>query len=274
MNNDRANRRRRAVPALRRAGTARHTAALSAFTLLELLLAVAIAAVLAVSLMSALHIAIRARNTAEAALRPGRGAEAALAFVRADLESALPPRGVFAGTFSGTDWRDSQGRPADSVVFYTAGPAPMYAGGSGGDIKKVEITPATLLGSGERALLRRVSTNLLSPVLRDPDEEILGRGVVSFNLRYFDGTVWLDYWDSSAQEDVLPLAVEVTLEMEPADPARDPLPRRFTRVVAVSCVGKPPVEEPERNATGEPPPPGEQQGPPGPGGTPNMTPNR
>jgi hypothetical protein len=42
----------------------------------------------------------------------------------------------------------------------------------------------------------------------------LCRGVFGFNLRYYDGSVWQDTWDSTTQGDVLPLAVEVTLQLD------------------------------------------------------------
>jgi hypothetical protein len=72
--------------------------------------------------------------------------------------------------------------------------------------------------------------------------------VRSFTLRYFDGTSWYDGWDSTQVDDSLPLAVQMTLEVQkdPSQPlsrAANPLPPgqadpdlyRITRVIPMSC---------------------------------------
>lgn len=244
----------------------------NAFTLLELLLALSIAAVLAVSLLSSLHIAFKARRSAEASLRPTQRAEVALAMVCNDLEAALPPRGIFAGSFSGSRWADDRGQSGDSVAFCAAasGPTRSEPGSGIGDLKKVEFTTTVLRGTGEHALVRRTRGNLLEPVVTDPDEEILCRGVTAFAVRYFDGVLWQNEWTNlGSQKDVLPAAIEVTLELEPRDASDAARPLRFTRVVAMSCVGK--VESAGSGGTdapaGAPEGPGNpaspQQGPPG-----------
>jgi type II secretion system protein J len=243
-----------------------------AFTLLELLLALALAAILAASLLASVHIAFKARRTAEAALRPTKRGESAMVAVCTDLESALPPRGVFAGSFSGFRWADDRGQPGDSVSFCATAPGPVHGNGTvRGDVKKIELTTATIPATGEHVLVRRVRTNLLEPVVTDPDEEILCRNVLAFALRYSDGLLWHDEWPPvGAEQGVLPAAVEVTLELEPLDNADANRPLRFTRVVAVSCIGK--VDDggggsgneggPTQNA-GENPQGPQHQGPPG-----------
>jgi hypothetical protein len=62
-------------------------------------------------------------------------------------------------------------------------------------------------------LVRRVSTNLLSPKVIDPNEQVLCRNVVSLNLRYFDGTSWVDEWDSTEDANSLPRAVEIDIQV-------------------------------------------------------------
>ena len=227
----------------------------AAFTLLEVILALGIMSVVAVALFTSLHVAFKSKRTAEAVLEPVRAGEQVMEMIRADLELALPPRGVLAGAFKGRDWRGGGGGDDDDVSFFTAADAPPGALRFG-DIKRVELTVVTLTRTGERALARRVTGNLLSPVPIDPDDEILCRGVVSFNIRYYDGTSWWSTWDSTLEEDTLPVAVEVTLELEPtgtranvpaAVAGRTPDPReaiqtprgpRLMRVVHIPCTGK------------------------------------
>ena len=43
----------------------------------------------------------------------------------------------------------------------------------------------------------------------------------AFNLRYFDGSDWLDDWDSTTETGALPVAIEVTLQLND-DRQKDP----------------------------------------------------
>ncbi len=185
----------------------------SAFTLLEMLAAMALMSVLAASLYTSLHIGFRARRSAVAALRPVRTAELTLELLREDIESALPPTGILAGEFIGEDATDDSQRDADVLLFHSSAHDPEQ-GERACDIRRIELAFTSLPDGTERVLVRRITTNLLAPETVEPNEEILCRGVLAFNLRYFDGSEWWDDWDSSSQGDVLPLAVEVTLEVE------------------------------------------------------------
>jgi hypothetical protein len=133
----------------------------------------------------------------------------------------------------------------------------------------------TLQGTGEHVLVRRVEGNLLSPVLLLPDDEVLCRNVGSFNLRFYDGTLWWDSWDAVIESNELPVAVEVTLELEPADGSAKDW-RRFVRVIPLSCAGQGTADdEADPSAAGTPG--SETAGPPGsantaPGGGSSPTP--
>ena len=224
-----------------------------AFTLLEVILALGIMSVVAVALFTSLHVAFKSKRVAEATLEPVRAGETVMELVRGDLELALPPRGVLAGPFVGRDWRAGSGGDDDDVTFFTMADAPPGAL-TFGDIKRVQLAVVTLQGTGERVLARRVLGNLLSPVVVDPDDEILCRGVASFNLRYYDGTQWWTTWDSTTENDSLPVAVEVTIELEPAARrANDPDARwpRLTRVVQIPCTGEADPSERRETGTGE-----------------------
>ena len=79
------------------------------FTLLELLVATAMTAVLAGSLYATLHVAFKARRAATAAVEQMRKAELAVELIRAEVESAVVPRGILAGGFLGEDATDGAG---------------------------------------------------------------------------------------------------------------------------------------------------------------------
>lgn len=204
-----------------------------AFTLLELVVAMAMVAVLATSLYASLRIAFKAKASAEAAVEPPRTAELAMEFLRDDLQNAIGPNGVLAGSFVGTDGTDDRGRSADDLTFYSTADGPDHVDANG-EIKGVELTVTQQPGSSDHVLVRRVIRNLLSQMAVTPDEEVLCRGVGGFNLRYFDGTNWQDSWDST-QENTLPAAVEVTLQLDRPAGAPDARPLQFVRVFPISC---------------------------------------
>ena len=64
---------------------------------------------------------------------------------------------------------------------------------------------------------------------------MLCRGVTAFNLRYFDGSQWQQGWDSTAQNNELPAAVEVTLTLVRPIAAGQNQELRYVRVFPLSC---------------------------------------
>ncbi|MGA2232146.1 MAG: type II secretion system protein GspJ, partial [Tepidisphaeraceae bacterium] len=82
-----------------------------------------------------------------------------------------------------------------------------------GEIKMIELTIDTPKGSSSPCLVRKVTGNLTDENLPAPDEEIICRGVSSFTLQYFDGENWNPTWDSTAQDNTLPVAVQATITL-------------------------------------------------------------
>ena len=96
-----------------------------------------------------------------------------------------------------------------------------------------------MVTEGQDHLLGRyVTNNLRAPIPQDPDQEVLYRGVRSFNLQYSDGTNWYDTWDSTqALETIpvnmLPAMVWITLELEPATSGG--APGHYERIIPLPC---------------------------------------
>lgn len=187
-----------------------------AFTLLELLVATAMTAVLAGSLYATLHVAFKARGTATAVVEEVRRAELAVELVRADIESAVVPKGILAGGFLGEDDTDGAGRPMDILLLHCTADGAAETEGTG-DIRMVELACEPAEDGEGMVLLRRLTLNLLATTVEEPAEEVFCRGLRSFDLKYFDGMDWQDNWDSGTQDNTLPLAVEVTLELVARD---------------------------------------------------------
>ena len=212
----------------------RHRRLSPGFTLLEMMLAMAMIAVLAGSLYASLRIGFRAREHAEAALRPVRAADIALDLLGRDLQCIPPPRGILAGAFTGQDTRDTaSGRDTDSLTFFTRA---MSTADAAPGIIGVQYALIAAGDGGDPSLVRSVTVNLLAPEQPAPLEEVVCRHATSFNVRYFDGTAWLDTWDSTAHGDTLPLSVEIIIEIaSPAANRSEPVGHRYRQVVALPC---------------------------------------
>src|SRR5689334_12971606 len=90
------------------------------FSLLELTLALAMVAMLTLSLYMAMNLAIKAHRTASATVDPIRAASIAADMATKDFQSILRPTGVFSGAFLGT--HESAGASAtDAVEFFCIG---------------------------------------------------------------------------------------------------------------------------------------------------------
>lgn len=179
------------------------------FTLLELIVAISLMALIAGSLYGSLYVGFRAQRAGANAVAPARIGTLALELLRQDFQGALPPTGVLAGAFNGTAGTGTGA--SSSLAFYSCANAPS-ASETGCDIRKVELSVETPADDTVPVLMRRVTTNLLASSTATTREHVLCRRVRSFSVRYYDGMIWQDTWDSAGQGDLLPVAVEVTLE--------------------------------------------------------------
>ena len=190
------------------------------FTLLELLVAMSLMVVASACLYSSLYTSFKAKRSAERMLYPMETAQAALDMLEQDLRGVVvggeDDPNVLAGPFEGIDDRIGIVRDADQITFYSTnhqinGDTTRISGGLGLIELVIEKEPDT----DSYLLVRKVTDNILSQDSQAPVEEILCRHVHSLNVRYYDGLRWYDKWDSTDQMDAGPLAVEVTLELEP-----------------------------------------------------------
>jgi prepilin-type N-terminal cleavage/methylation domain-containing protein len=241
------------------------TGCLRGFTLLELVLALGMVAILALSLYASMKAAFSATASADAAIEPARTADLAMELVGADLQNAMPPNttidtnttttivmgssgsetGALAGPFEGTQGQGTGTSGADDLLFFTTSDAPQYADANG-EIKEVELTLDTPKGSTQQCLVRKVTANILSTQQITPDEEILCRGVSGFTLQYFDGTQWNTTWDSTQEENQLPAAVQVTLTLDRKYNNGQTHAITYTRVFTLACstIAQNPVSNP------------------------------
>jgi len=209
----------------------------SGFTLLELVVAMGIVAIIAISLYASLRIAFEAKAHSETAVEPSRTAQLALDLIGQDISSTMP-HSTQVVSFEGTDGTDDRGRSDDDLVFYSTADSPQHVAANG-EIKNIELTVIQPVGGNDHVLVRRVIRNLFSQTNPTPDVEVICRNVGGFNLRYYDGTEWVDSWDSTQEEDTPPVAVEVTLELDRPDATQGTRTFRFVRVFPIAVYSPP-----------------------------------
>ncbi len=176
------------------------------FTLIELLLAISVTAILATTVYASLMVATTARDKATEAVGANRTLLLALDLLRRDLQSVPPPTGTLAGGFLGED--DNR---LDTISFTTANSF-LPPKGRLADLINVELMLVNDdLTSGRYMLVRYVTTNLLAPSTTQPQAQVLARGLSGWDVSYSDSSDWIDDWDSTQQDDTLPLAVRITL---------------------------------------------------------------
>ena len=206
------------------------------FTLLELLVATLAAAVLMAALLMALFGAWRleARSSElESVTLPREMADQRL---RREFQAAVPPAGLLAGpltsvTATSGDWRH------DEATWVTAIGA-TNPDTAWGDFVTVHYYLSESEQNGVYRLMRTEQRNLLALTEETPEETVILEGVVSFKLTWFDGENWLDSWDSTAQNNQLPQAVQVRLDFAGADQTR-PAPLELIVPFVMRSLGAP-----------------------------------
>ena len=216
-----------------------------AFTLIELLVAMTLMVVTAACLYTALYTGFRAKRSALLAVEPTALAINAIELIKQDVYGVLPLGGTLAGTFLGTDARGLNGVDADSLEFYTTH---IYAGndqivgglGKIGLVLEEDTDEGTGYDRESYRLIRKVTTNLLSPKAVDAEEQVLCRNVRSLNLRYYDeADGWVNEWDSTADANSLPLAMEIDIQVlhNGTKGAEAPKTRRLIQSFPIPCGG-------------------------------------
>ena len=161
------------------------------FTLVEVLLAVSLVAMMAALVFGSLYAttsaidATRARSANEQLVRSTlRVMTDELSF--ADGRSTYP----WTGTNAQLD-----GQPADSIAFLTMG---QFRGAE--SAKDTELVRIVYTREGDR-LLRFVRRNLYGLTDESVEQVELATKVKGFNVRYYDGknNLWLDEWDGRAR---------------------------------------------------------------------------
>jgi general secretion pathway protein J len=197
------------------------------FTLMEMLLALAVSAIVLAGIGGVFYSAIRLRERTAALVDASAPLDQALAFLRRDLRGVMPPGGVLAGDFksgmissgvvqgNGLQFSTTTGIIKDDVPW--------------GDIQDVVYQlrdPVERNYTGGKDLIRVVTRNLLPTTTQEATDQWLLGNVKSLEVACFDGMDWRESWDSSLGDTNLPVAVRVRIQLagEDATDTRNPEP--------------------------------------------------
>lgn len=197
------------------------------FTLLELLLAILVFAVV----LSALHVvfftAFRLRNKTTENIERGLPLQQTLAIIKRDLANLAPPGGPLSGSLQSTPTSTGSGNMAlSSSLNGQSGPQFYTAVGIVDDNApwgEIERVSYTLSQATDRTpgmdLHRMVTRNLLPAAQADVNDQFLMSGVESLAFQYYDGNAWRDTWDSTQPDTTtgltnnLPHAIKMQLRL-------------------------------------------------------------
>ena len=195
-----------------------------AFTLVEVLLSLAICAIVLVAINAVFATAIRLRERTTAAVEEGLPLDRALETLQEDLKGTVGPGGFLAGDFKcgGQAMGANMGLTGEAgnsgLDFFTS-TGQISANSPWGDLQEVFYELKTPSDSNQSGmdLVRCVNRNLLAATTPTPDIQPLLHHVDNIQFECFDGMQWRPTWDTSAGDTNLPFAVRITIQMAATD---------------------------------------------------------
>ena len=188
----------------------------SAFTLIEIMIAVAAFAIVLAAINTIFYTALRLRNSTTAAIEKALPMEHALGVIRRDLANLVLPGGTMSGTLSTTSTSNSVAGQA-SPSFYTASGV-IDETSPFAEVQRVSyLLVSSTTNEFGKDLVRSVSRNLLPSLQSQTEQEPLMTGVQTLTFLYHDGSQWRDSWDSTVANTTtgvsngLPAAVKVQI---------------------------------------------------------------
>jgi type II secretion system protein J len=187
-----------------------------AFTLIEVMLALAISAIVLAAIGGVFFSALHFRDRTAAMLDETAPLYQAFAIVRRDFQGALPPGAAVVPT-AGDFKSDPQGGGSSSSyrvqVYTTTGT--LDGNDPWGDVQQViyELRDSSDHRQGGKDLVRSVSRNVLANGTQEAVERPLLGNVKSLEFLCYDGVDWRDSWDTSLGNTNLPVAVRMRVRL-------------------------------------------------------------
>jgi type II secretion system protein J len=192
-----------------------------AFTLIEMVLAIGVAAMVLIAVNTALFASLRLREATAAAVDAATPVDQAVPFLRRDLQCVVTPTNGTSKVLSG-DFKvgnvTSPGVPESVAIEMFTATGALSANAPWADIQRVtyELKQPTDRNAVGRDLYRSVVRNLLTMTTPDVQDQLMLSGVQNIKFTCFDGAQWQETWDTTGVTSTytnLPLAVRVDIQM-------------------------------------------------------------
>jgi type II secretion system protein J len=189
----------------------RDSAIRAAFTLMEVMLALAVSAIVLAAIGGVFFSALRLRDRTAAMLDETAPLYQALSILRRDFQGVLPPGSASLPTAA--DFKTESDNGSSRIQLSTTTGA-LKDGDPWGDVQGVvyELRDAQRHQPG-KDLYRIVTRNVLANGAEEGVELPLLSNVQSMEFDCFDGSDWRDSWDTSLGETNLPVAVRVRVRL-------------------------------------------------------------
>lgn len=231
----------------------------SAFTLLELLIAVVAFAIVLAAINGVFYSGLKLRNRSAASLEKSLPLTQALVILKRDLANLAAPGGTLSGELQSSPTGSGSGSSSQPKFGSLAGATGGMSGQSAQvspdfhtlsglldtdtpwpNVQKVAylLVDSTNRNALGKDLIRAVTRNLLPSggIEEDPVEQLLLTDVADVLFFYHDGTDWVDSWDSTASDTMkLPRAIKVQLQMAGEDRLSQPAPIELVVPIVVEA---------------------------------------
>jgi general secretion pathway protein J len=179
------------------------------FTLIEILLAVSLVAMMATLVFGSLFLTTSAIDTARL---NSANEQIVRSTFRVMADELSVGESKEAGPWMGINGQQD-GQPADSVAFITMG---QFRGAE--SAQDTELVRIVYTREGDR-LLRFVRKNIYGLTDESVEQVEMANKVKAFNVRYYDSksNLWLDEWDGGRQGLPKAVLIELTLLQEKAE---------------------------------------------------------
>lgn len=178
------------------------------FTLMEVLIAIAILAIVLSTVYESFVQTRKAIGKTEASIEELRGVRAAFSRIMQDISMAFLVKDNDSTFFTGKD-DYSEGYPSDSIDFTSYGNRIRNKDAKESD--QAEIGYYLKRGNeGGAVLMKRIKKRIDASPGYGGDSFEITEDIVGINFRYLDNDSWVDSWDSSVNK-TIPQAVEITI---------------------------------------------------------------
>jgi len=194
-----------------------------AFTLLELLIAVAIFSIVLTAINGVFYGAMRLQSKSARSVEESLPIQQAVAILKRDIRGIVAPGGTLGGFLQSPTTSTPAGGspiPPTATTLYTC-TGVLDDTSPWADVQKVVyyLKNPEYRNEPGMDLMRAVNRNLLQTAQEVLVEQWVMGGVERLQLSFYDGATWRDTWDSTAQDPItgltnnLPRAIKVQIEL-------------------------------------------------------------